>query len=423
MMQDVAAAFRAQPTLSRTVTSLETLPEWKGVLGLDVLARRIVFRAVPPFGAGALVGHEVTPEHLDRARLWFETVLSVTLSRRMLEDAVRIVASDAPSHPVADYLRGLSWDGQTRIDGWLEAYAGVTPITEPDARLVRDVAAKWLISCVARAMKPGCKVDTMLILEGKSYLGKSAAFRILASPRYFCDTPIDFASKDARQNIQGVWIYEIAELAGIVGRETSTVKAFLSGATDRFRAPYARAPETIPRSVVFCGTVNHGHYLKDRTGNRRFWVIRCEREVDQEGLAGARDQLWAEARHRYEAGEAWHLSREHTDLMAEEHETRMEHDAWSEIVPAWVASREGRPFTMTELLESALGLSAKAGNPRVTSRVAAILEELGYQRRRVASKRVRSYVYALPECPPSPLPLESFSGVGGELPSTQLSCA
>ena len=262
-------------------------------------------------------------------------------------------------------------------------------------------AGKWLVSAVARAMTPGCKVDTMLILEGRQGIGKSTALAALAGERFFCDSVIDGRSKEACQTLQGVWIYELAELDSLVRSGVSAGKAFLTRASDRFRAAHARSTETVPRSVVFCGTINHGEYLKDSTGNRRFWTVRCEGPIDVDGLRRVRDALWAEAREAFEAGETWHLSPELETLMAEEHVDRLEVDPWDESLATWLRARDGRPFSMNELLEEALGLKAQSRNPRVTRRICARLERLGYTKRRVGPRAERTYVYAR-EAPKEP---------------------
>ena len=314
-------------------------------------------------------------------------------------------------HPVRQYLEGLSWDGVPRVDRWLEDYCAVLPESSDHAGLVRSVARKWLLSCVARAMKPGCKVDTMLILEGRQGIGKSTALSALAGEGLHCDSAIDFGSRDACQILQGVWIFELAELDAILRRDTSTIKAFLSRASDRFRVPYGRTPESVPRSVVFCGTVNHGGYLRDTTGNRRFWVVRCEDTLDTDGLRAARDALWAEAVHLYRQGESWHLGAAHEAGMRDEHESRLEQDPWEERLLAWVAPRTDErgelSCGMTEILESALGLHASTQNPRVTGRVSALLAKLGYRKRKRGSEP-RTYYYerrpdpgGLPACRPT----------------------
>ena len=158
-------------------------------------------------------------------------------------------------------------------------------------------------------------------------------------------------------------------------------------------SPYGRAPETVPRSVVFCGTVNHGGYLRDRTGNRRFWIVRCDDKLDTAGLAEARDALWAEARTLYENGEVWHLDAAEEALMRDEHEGRLESDPWEELLGSWTTQRGDQPFSMNEVLESALELKAHGKNPRVTGRVSQILHNLGFERRK-RSAVPRSYYYA-----------------------------
>ena len=416
-------------TLASVVHALESLPEWAGVLASSELDQRVVFRRAPPLPApdAALAGSAVRDRDIDRIRHAFEESHGVVLSKQNVVDAVRIVADRHAFHPVREYLEGLSWDGIPRAERWLEDYACVHPAADAHGhtRLVRSVARKWLVSCVARAMRPGCKVDTMLILEGRQGIGKSRALAALAGERFFCDAAIDFGSKDACQTLQGVWIFELAELDAILRRDPSVVKAFLSRPTDRFRVPYGRAPENVPRSVVFAGTVNHGSYLRDTTGNRRYWVVRCDGPLDVDGLSAARDALWAEATHLYRRGETWHLGPEDDALMAAEHETRLEIDPWEEALSAWTASRATRdgelPFTMNDALESALGLKTSSKNSSVTIRVSRLLSQLGYERRRRAA-RPRGYHYVRRDVPPSQRPsgFEETSWDHEELcPSTQ----
>ena len=265
-----AAIGPIRNTLASVVDALESLPAWAGVLAASELDQRVVFRRPPPFGDaerdgdGARAASEqpfltrpLRDRDVDRIRHWFETRAGAVLSKQNVIDAVRIVAYRIAFHPVRDYLQALSWDGVPRADRWLEDFASVRPTSDEHAGLVRSVARKWLVSCVARAVRPGCKVDTRLILEGRQGIGKSRALEALAGARFFSDAAIDLASKDACQTIQGVWIFELPELDALLRRETSTVKAFLSRSTDRFRVPYGREPENVPRSLDFAGTFNH----------------------------------------------------------------------------------------------------------------------------------------------------------------------
>jgi len=397
-------------SLASVVSALDALPEWAGVLATNLADARVVFRKPPPFALGDPRGGEpvaLRDRDLDRIRHWFEVVRGVQLSRQNVVDAVRIVADHHAFHPVRDYLTGLCWDGQARAARWLERYAAVRPRGEPEAALVRSVAKKWLIAAVARAMQPGCKVDTMLILEGRQGIGKSRALATLAGERFFSDAAIDFGTKDACQTIQGAWIFELAELDALLRRDPATVKAFLSRAADRFRVPYGRVPESVPRGVVFAGTVNHGAYLRDATGNRRYWIVRCEGPLDVEGLAEARDQLWAEALHLYRSGATWHLEEADERSMAAEADARLEADPWEESLAAWTAARatdaRESPFTMDEVLEGALGLRTSSRNSQVTIRVSRLLSRLGYERRRRAALP-RAYQYVRVDVSPSHRP-------------------
>jgi putative DNA primase/helicase len=394
-------------TLASVVELLSSLPEWAGVLATSELDQGMVFRRPPPWVAEGATGDaqsarpaQVRDRDIDRVRRWLEERRGLVVSKHTMVDAVRMVADENAFHPVRDYLQALTWDGTPRAARWLEDFARVRPTSDAHGRLVRSVAAKWLVSCVARAMIPGCKVDTMLILEGKQGIGKSTAFETLAGRDYFCDSAIDVASKDACQVIQGVWIYELAELDALLRRDDSIVKAFLTRAVDRFRPPYARAPESIPRSVVFAGTVNHGGYLRDTTGNRRYWIVPCEEPIDIPGLAAARDQLWAEAVHLYRSGEAWHLGDEDEARMRAEQEERLEGDPWEDAITEWLANRArtsalsgGVSVTMDEVLTRALGLKTQSKNPQVTRRVNRLLAAMGFARKR-RSEPPRAYVYA-----------------------------
>jgi putative DNA primase/helicase len=386
-------------TLAGCVDALARDPAWAGVLALCELDQRIVFRRPPPFRGGDgdwTIGTPVRERDVDEMRLWFEEVRGVSFGKQRIVDALRLVAHRNAFHPVQQYLETLSWDGVPRVDRWLEDYCAVVPESTNHASLVRSVARKWLLSCVARAMTPGCKVDTMLILEGRQGIGKSTALSALAGEGLHSDAAIDFGSREACQVLQGIWIFELAELDAILRRDTSTIKAFLSRASDRFRVPYGRTAETVPRSVVFCGTVNHGSYLRDTTGNRRFWVVRCDGPLDTEGLRVARDSLWAEAVHLYRQGESWHLDAAHEAGMRDEHESRLEEDPFEERLAAWTSPRTDEkgelPYAMTEILQAGLGLPAHAHNPRVTGRVSAVLAKLGYRKRKRGGEP-RTYYY------------------------------
>lgn len=192
---------------------------------------------------------------------------------------------------VRDYLDALVWDGVPRIDRWLVEYAGVE-----DSAYVRAVSRAFLIAAVRRVRQPGCSFDTMLVLEGAQGTGKSAALRILAiSDDWFTDD-VPMGSQDVIEATAGKWIVEMSEIEGMGQGDVAALKAFLSARVDVGTRPaYQREAPKVPRHFVIVGTTSAAEYLKDSTGNRRFWPVHVSRSFDLDRLRADRDQLWAEA--------------------------------------------------------------------------------------------------------------------------------
>ncbi|THD71370.1 P-loop ATPase [Thalassobius vesicularis] len=329
--------------------------------------------------------------------------------------SVGAVAREHRIHPVRAYLDLLQWDGVPRIETWTSRYLGAEPTD-----LSHAMGSLWLISAVARICRPGVKADHMLILEGQQGARKSTALKILAGEDWFTDELPDLGSKDAAIHMQGVWIVEIAELDAIGRAEVSRIKAFLTRTTDRFRPPYGRHTVEIRRQCVFAGTVNPDTYLRDETGNRRFWPIRCG-EIDIEALRRDRDQLWAEAVARFRAGAIWWL--EDRDLLKaarDEQDKRYQSDAWDGLIDRWLTHEirvVGDSFSsfdpprresvlrreplgdvsVGEILEEAIGIEPARWNRVDQMRVSGYLKKNGWERYRtydvVDGKTAREWRY------------------------------
>ncbi len=266
--------------------------------------------------------------------------------------------------------------------------------------LNRAIASKFMIGAVARVMKPGCKLDTMPILEGPQGIGKSQAIGILGGEWFTDDVPADITSKDAAMALQASWVIEQGELHAIRKADVNQLKNFLSRRVDKFRPPYGRTVQSFPRKCVLIGSMNptDNGYLNDETGARRFWPVLCAvgwadgRKIDLAALWAVRDQLWAEARVRFEQGEPWWLHRDHLEKDQEaEADMRFDADAWTEKVLEFLS---GKPsITMDEVL-NALGIDTKDWSRATVTRVGAILSKAKWKRRRVTEKngsRVRRY--------------------------------
>lgn len=244
------------------------------------------------------------------------------ISRAALYEAIETMAMQNPFHPVQDYLMGLHdgkvWDGKARLDKWLVHAIGESPETLP--KPVFDylclVGRFWLLGMVNRAMEPGCKFDYCPVLEGPGGLRKSTLVKTLASKDWFSDTHFDVSrGKEGQEQVQGLWVYEIAEMAQFSKSEVELIKAFISAETDRYRPSYGRTVEKFPRQCVMVGTTNQKQWLRDRTGNRRFWPVPVRYRINIDWLASHRDQLLAEAFARYLEGERFFPTPEEEDRL------------------------------------------------------------------------------------------------------------
>ena len=230
--------------------------------------------------------------------------------------------------PVRDHLEGLEWDGTPRLHQWIHEtifrpgiVAGAVPEDYPLREYYEVLSRRWAIGLVARAMRPGCKLDTCLVLAGRQGFRKSTLFRMWCPfPDLFTDTTIDPRNKDAAITLAKSWLFEDAELASGKRSQEEQKKNFLSRQMDHVRFPYDRTTKAIKRHSVFVGTTNDRAFLRDATGSRRYWVVRCPQidhldewapeqpTADTAWLGEMRDELLAEALVAFRAGEPWHLS-------------------------------------------------------------------------------------------------------------------
>lgn len=309
-------------------------------------------------------------------------------------DAVAMIANHNRFHPVRDYLNGLAWDGIPRLDGWLNIY-----LKANDSEFNKLAGAKFMISAVARVMNPGCKVDTVLVLEGEQGRRKSSAINALTGSEWFTDELPDLHTKDAAIQLGGKWIIEVSELSAMGRTDVETVKKFMSRSVDRYRVPYGKVAIDHPRQSVFIATTNDDRYLKDQTGNRRFWPVACG-EIDLDAVRRDRDQFWAESVTRYRAGERWWLEGDENRIAEIEQEERREVDPWEEPIGAHLAGLGGFPTSMDRIARTVLCINYDRQNSSVTKRIKNCLRHHNYGRQQVRGQDgKRSWMYA----PQSPL--------------------
>jgi predicted P-loop ATPase len=282
--------------------------------------------------------------------------------------------------PVNDYLDACSWDGQLRLDTWLVTYLGAE-----DTPLNRSIGCKVLIAAVRRVRKPGCKFDHVLVLEGPQGSGKSSALRTMAGEENFSDQPLLHLDTRAQQEAAaGVWIYELSELAGLKRTDIETLKSFLSRTTDNARPAYGRFRTDQPRRCIFIGTTNDREYLRDSTGNRRFWPVRSGK-IDLAALRRDRDQLWAEAAAADARGEALVIPEQLYSAAAEQQDERLIKDPWEDLlahVKGDIIDVDGgkeERISSTHLLTNHLNFAKDKVSDAVTKRLANVMPRLGWQ--------------------------------------------
>ncbi|WP_027286049.1 VapE domain-containing protein, partial [Rubritepida flocculans] len=225
---------------ANVITALSLDAAFTGALMFDEFSQEIIVARALPWDPAGTVHPRPWGEADDvRCAEWLQRH-EINVPPVVVGRSVVAVSRNIRIHPVRDYLEALAWDGTPRLDTWAVAYLGAE-----DTPLHRSMAALWMVSAVARIMQPGCKADHMLILEGPQGIRKSTALKVLASEPWFTDELAELGSKDAAQQMRGIWIIEMAELDAIGQADVSRIKAFLSRTTDRYRPPYERYVVTV----------------------------------------------------------------------------------------------------------------------------------------------------------------------------------
>ncbi|MDR6482898.1 VapE domain-containing protein [Paraburkholderia terricola] len=378
------------PTLGNVHLILANHKAWQGVIAQDDFAGRVVKRRVPPFQQGEL-GEWSDMDDI-RCVLWLSQSYGIAVRQDIVMSAVLLVADQHHYHDVREYLEGLVWDGTPRVRSWPTKYLHVA-----DSEYVQLAGMKWMIAAVARVMQPGCKADNVLILEGKQGWGKSTALEVLAGKPWYTNSPIRIGEKDTYAVMAGKWIIELAELDSLNKSDSSAAKSFFATETDRFRNFYGKRATDVHRQGVFAGSVNFDTYLKDESGNRRYWPIRVGGPVDIEALRRDRDQLWAEAVHLYRRRVIWHVTEEERPLFEIEQTERYEGDVYEDKIAR--AIEYSSRTTMEEILADVLKLDTSKWTLPEQRRVGKALKSLGWVRKRESTGKRGWYYVPEEEAP------------------------
>lgn len=357
-------------------------------IGMDEFANRMTFLNPAPWGS---VGHWSDRDDL-LGTDWLQHH-GCNIKTNITNEAAQTLAMDFRFNPVADWLTSLKWDGEPRVDTWMTDFLGVDaglPGTDRHA-YTQMVGYRWLGQACARIMKPGCKAESVLVLEGPEGRFKSTALRALANGhldsnagvQWFSDSlpPIDH--DEIATFLRGVWIFEIAELEAIRGKAWTHTRKFFSIQRDRYRAKYGRNIQDSNRMCVFAASTNEEKWGNDPAGLRRFWPLRPGK-IRVDALLEARDQLWAEAMARYSEGEIFWFPEDQMHIARAEQLQRYEQDAWQVPVAAWLKREETKfdwegTISIEEVLAGACAKSRAFIDKGDSFRVSNIMRRIGWE--------------------------------------------
>lgn len=343
---------------------------WQGIIAFDEHAQRVCKMRVPPYINGKAGEWEASDD--TQTAIWMTRRYHFAPASSTVAEAVETLARVHSFHPIRDWLRSLpEWDGERRLESWLQKFMGVE-----DSEYVKRVGTWFIMGMIARVMKPGCKFDFCLVLEGPQGKGKSTALSILAGRDWFGDTDLDLHNKDAMIALAGKWLYEIAEMGAIARSEEKRQKSFLSRQVDEYRPPYGRRDVKMPRQLVFAGTTNEWEWNKDPTGGRRFWPVGVG-DLDLDGLQAAREQMFAEALAYFDAGNRyWPTPDEQRKLFDPEQLKREQQESLVDALHDWVYGQVA-DFSIATAAMEGLDLDASKLTRDLQTRIGTALRKLG----------------------------------------------
>ena len=310
---------------------------------------------------------------LDRVYIRVARELDTDIDKEKASDLVIATAERNTYSPVRDYLTSVADVEPINLENLALRYFGT------DNPLHATLLKRTLIAAVARVFEPGCKVDTLCILQGDQGFLKSTFWETLTSKAWFTDNLNDANEKDEKLKLRRYWMLEFSEFETAYRRkEVEQLKAFLSSRIDSLRRPYGRAIEDFPRTSIFVGSTNGQEFLHDPTGERRYWVIPVKQKIPIQMLGKERDRIWAAAVQLYRAGEQWWLTAEEDALLTQANQGWQSSDAWEVDILSYLQTKS--ICTISELLNRPLAIELQHQGKAEQMRVGSILRRNGWKK-------------------------------------------
>lgn len=360
----------------------------EGLLRYNLFTRSIEFKSRAPWHYTEVLSW--SDEDAIHFRAWLSDAQKVEVNPSVVHEAALLISMRYAYHPVKDYLESLKWDGVKRLGNWISTYCDAE-----ENIYTRAIGEKVLLGAISRIYEPGEKFDYVLIIEGPQGVGKSTLVNILGK-YWYGDIIIDPHNKDTVDALKGKWIIEISEME-CTKREVNALKSFITRRSDRVRPAYARNTMDYPRQCVFVGTINPEHgkgYLKDTTGNRRFWPVYVK-NVDFQRFRKDIDQIWAEALHVFKTGKyTLYLDSKELEQFAERVVSeRFEADPFEDVIGNYLYETKLDIITSQEIVQDCLMMPISKFDKFLSGRIACAMHRLGYANttRRIDGRPTRCY--------------------------------
>lgn len=326
-------------------------------------------------------------DDLDNIYIDLAECYNFIIGKQVAYDCFVSYAKSYSYNPIKDYFNSIKDVPPADLNNLAKT------LFNTDYAIYNTLLIKFLIGSVARVFDNGCKMDNLLVLKGDQGIGKSSFFQVLYGEKFYT-TSLNNFDKDSLLTMNQYWIIEFDEIEKITNqKQAGEFKSFITRQVDTYRAPYAKSAVKHPRSNILCGTCNEDSFLKDKTGNRRFWVIPVK-SVNLIWLSRNKDAIWSAILKAYNDGQQWHLTKDEEAIVNQENKAYEEFDSWQDIILDFISGRaKDVPLTNHLILETGLGFMAKDIKRIDERRVGDIMKQLGYYRTRKRNNGKLQYVY------------------------------
>lgn len=367
--------------LSKTMKIFQTDAQLFDLIKFNMFSEQIEFTRTPVWDNTVFKDKSLDDEDLTQIKFYLSTIHDWEPSKPIIGETCFLMSKRHAYHPVKQYIEKEPWDGNQRLATWLVEAVGCE-----NNVYTRQAGEKFLIAAVNRVYNPGCKFDHMMILEGDQGIGKSTLIEELAG-EFYLDTNFDQKDKDLIDSICQSMIVEVSELSGMSKKDIEWVRGFISRKVDRVRLPYASRAKDFKRKCVFIGTHNpsgNNSYLKDDTGNRRYWCVECKK-IDIEYMKKNKNQLWAEALHKYKQKEIYYINDpDAIEIMKAMHSERELESPTELKIKRWLENYQQKEVDMMDIIEQCLKINTDGKFPRdllyVSTPIGVIMKKLGWKK-------------------------------------------